>query len=373
MNNIRQIAKSYVGGLSTYQPGKPIEEVARELGLGDPEGIIKLASNENALGPSPRAVEAMKKFASRMHIYPDGDNYHLRRALANKLGIGDQQLFIGHGSNEVIQLLGHVFLDAGSNIVVSDHAFIVYQLVAALYDAPVISVPTKDLTHDLSAMARAITPATKMVFIANPNNPTGTMVDGREIDAFMKDVPDHVAVVFDEAYIELLPEDRQPDTLRYVREDRNVFVLRTFSKTYGLAGLRIGYAIAPREGVDLLHRVRQPFNVNAMAQIAALAALMDEPFVEKTRADVIAGLKQLSTAFERMGLDYVPSVANFMLVKVGPGMKVFQELQKRRVIVRPVDGYRLPEYVRVSVGTAEENERLIAALADVMEQVGAPA
>lgn len=373
MNQINQIAKSYVGGLSMYQPGKPIEEVARELGLGDPEGIIKLASNENALGPSPRAVEAMKKFADRMHIYPDGDNYHLRRALAKKLHIEDHQLFIGHGSNEVIQLLGHVFLDARSNIVVSDHAFIVYQLVAALYESAVISVPAKNLGHDLVAMAKAITPETKMVFIANPNNPTGTMLSGREIDAFMKDVPGHVVVVFDEAYIELLPEDRQPDTLRYVREDRNVFVLRTFSKTYGLAGLRIGYAIAPREGVDLLHRVRQPFNVNAMAQIAALAAVMDDPFVEKTRADVAAGLKQLSAAFDRMGLPYVPSVANFMLVKVGQGMKVFHELQKRRVIVRPVDGYRLPEYVRVSVGTAEENDRLIKALADVMGTMGASA
>ncbi len=367
MNQLKQIAKKWVGDLTTYQPGKPIEEVARELGLGDPEGIVKLASNENARGPSPRAVEAMKKFAHYMHVYPDGDNYHLRHALAKKLGIADQQLFIGHGSNEVIQLLGHVYLDEHSDIVVSDHAFIVYRLVAALYQSRVTSVPMRNFTHDLTAMAKAITPSTRMVFIANPNNPTGTMVDRAEIDAFMKDVPGHVVVVFDEAYIELIPEAQQPDTPRFVREDRNVFVLRTFSKTYGLAGLRIGYAIAPAEGVQLLHRVRQPFNVNAMAQIAALAALMDDDFVMKTRADLASGLKQLEAAFDTMGLEYVPSVANFILVKVGAGREVFQELQRRRVITRPVDIYHLPEYLRVSVGMPHENERLISALGEVMK------
>lgn len=368
MNQLQQLAKKWIGDLSTYQPGKPIEEVARELGLGDPAGIIKLASNENARGPSPRAVEAMTKFARYMHIYPDGDNFHLRHALAKKLGVADHQLFIGHGSNEVIQLLGHVFLDEHSDIVVSDHAFIVYRLVAALYQARVNSVPMRDFHHDLTAMAKAITPSTRMIFIANPNNPTGTMVERAEIDAFMKDVPGHVVVVFDEAYIELIDEARQPDTPRFVREDRNVFVLRTFSKTYGLAGLRIGYAIAPAEGVQLLHRVRQPFNVNAMAQIAALAALMDDDFVQKTRADLAFGLKQLEDAFDAMGLEYIPSVANFILVKVGSGREVFQALQRRRVITRPVDIYQLPEYLRVSVGMPEENERLIAELRHVMKE-----
>lgn len=349
-----------------YQPGKPIEEVARELGLGDPEGIIKLASNENALGPSPRAIEAMQRQAAQMHIYPDGDNFHLRQALEKKLGVRNDQLFIGHGSNEIIQLLGHVFLDQSANIVVSDHAFIVYRLVAALYESKVISVPTKDFRHDLSAMAKAITPETRLVFVSNPNNPTGTMVDGAEIDAFMNDVPAHVAVVFDEAYIELLPVKRQPDTLRYVREDRNVFVLRTFSKTYGLAGLRIGYALAPREGINLLHRVRQPFNVNAMAQAAAMAALKDDAFVDQTRDTIAQGLQTVCEAFRRLGLSYIPSVTNFVLVKVGRGREVFEELQKRRVIVRPVDVYQLPEYVRVTIGTAEENARLIEALTEVM-------
>jgi len=366
MNQLTSIAKKWVDGLSMYQPGKPIEEVARELGLGDPEGIIKLASNENALGPSPRAIDAMKRHAANMHIYPDGDNFQLRQALARKVGVAENQIFIGHGSNEIIQLLGHVFLDQSSNVVVSDSSFIVYRLVAALYESAVISTPMKDFRHDLTAMAKAINKDTRLVFISNPNNPTGTMVDGREIDAFMKDVPNHVAVVFDEAYIELLPPALQPDTLSYVRSDRNVFVLRTFSKTYGLAGLRIGYALAPREGVNLLHRVRQPFNVNAMAQAAALAALEDDAFVELTRRTVATGLKEVCALFERMGLTYIPSVTNFVLVKVGNGKKVFEELQKRRVIVRPVDIYNLSEYVRITIGTAEENARLMAAFTEVM-------
>jgi histidinol-phosphate aminotransferase len=370
MNQLTSIAKKWVDGLSMYQPGKPIEEVARELGLGDPENIIKLASNENALGPSPRAIEAMKKHASAMHIYPDGDNFQLRKALARKTGVADNQLFIGHGSNEIIQLLGHVFLDKSSNIVVSDHSFIVYRLVASLYESSVISVPMKEFRHDLPAMAKAINRDTRLVFIGNPNNPTGTMVDGREIEAFMKDVPNHTAVVFDEAYIELLPAEKQPDTLSYVLADRNVYVLRTFSKTYGLAGLRIGYALAPKEGVNLLHRVRQPFNVNAMAQSAALAALDDDAFVEKTRAAVADGLRQICAVFDRMGLSYIPSVTNFVLVKVGRGREVFEEMQKRRVIVRPVDVYDLPEYVRITIGTTEENVRLIAAFTEVMSGRG---
>jgi len=366
VNNLTGIAKKWVNGLSVYQPGKPIEEVARELGLGDPENIIKLASNENSLGPSPKAVEAMKKYAARMHIYPDGDNFDLRKALAQKLNLADQQVFVGHGSNEIIQLLGHVFIDKDSSIVVSDHAFIVYRLVAALYESAVISVPMKKFTHDLTAMSKAIRPDTRLVFISNPNNPTGTMVDHREIDSFMRDVPDHTAVIFDEAYIELLSPEQQPDTLRYVREGRNVFVLRTFSKTYGLAGLRIGYALAPKEGITLLHRVRQPFNVNAMAQAAALAALQDDSFVTHTRATVQAGLRQVCAAFEKMGLSYIPSVANFVLVKVGNGQKVFEALQKLRVIVRPVNVYQLPEYVRVTIGTEKENNKLIEAFNIVM-------
>lgn len=351
-----------------YQPGKPIEEVARELGLGDPEGIIKLASNENALGPSPSAIAAMQNAAAQMHIYPDGDNFQLRKALSKKISIPGNQIFIGHGSNEILQLLAHVFLDRDSNVVVSDHAFVVYRLVAALYESPVISVPMTDFRHDLTAMRNAINEKTRLVFISNPNNPTGTMVDGREIDAFMRDIPSTTAVVFDEAYIELLPPDLQPDTVRYVRENKNVYVLRTFSKTYGLAGLRIGYALAPVEGVNLLHRVRQPFNVNAMAQAAAIAALQDDDFVLTTRNVLARGMKDVCQCFDELGLFYIPSVTNFVLVKVGNGKRVFEELQLRRVIVRPVDVYQLPEYVRVTIGTEKENKRFIQAFREVIHQ-----
>jgi len=370
MKTLNEIARPWIGGLSIYQPGKPIEEVARELGLGDPENIIKLASNENALGPSPRAVAAMKAAAGKMHIYPDGDNFQLRHALAKKTGFPADQIFIGHGSNEIIQLLGHVFLDHRSNIVVSDHAFIVYQLVASLYQSRTISVPARNFHHDLPAMARAINADTRMVFIANPNNPTGTMVSQEEIDSFMRDVPDHVVVVFDEAYVELLDDRDRPDVTAFVRGNRNVFILRTFSKTYGLAGLRIGYAIAPGDGISLLHRVRQPFNVNAMAQAAALAALEDDAYVDQTRALVKDGLQVVCSALDRRGIEYVPSHANFVLVKVGSGRKVFEELQKRRVIVRPVDVYRLPEYIRVTIGTEAENLKFLAALEDVMGWAG---
>ena len=367
VNRFLSIAKKGIDELAVYQPGKPIEEVARELGLGDPDDFIKLASNENALGPSPMAVKAMKLTADQMHVYPDGGNFQLRQALSEKLRVKPDQIFIGHGSNEILQLLSHVYLDERSNIVVSDHAFIVYRLVAALFGADVISVPmTPDYRHDLAAMKKAVNDNTKIVFISNPNNPTGTVVSHGEIESFMADIAEHVVVVFDEAYVELLPAEEQADTLRYVRENRNVYVLRTFSKTYGLAGLRIGYAIAPEEGVKLLHHVRQPFNVNAMAQAAALAALEDDAFVDKTRRSVASGLKQLTNAFDELGLEYIPSVTNFIMVKVGNGQQVFEALQKEQVIVRPVDVYQMPEYVRITVGTAEENAKLIAALKKVV-------
>lgn len=363
---MKRKANPWIHSLATYEPGRPIEEVARELGFASADEIIKIASNENALGPSPRAVEAMREVAGRMHLYPDGDCFYLRQKLAERLKVHMDEILIANGSNEAIELLGHVFLGPGRNIVMSQGAFIIYKLVAAAAQAETIMTPMHDYTHDLKAMLKAITPQTQLVFIANPNNPTGTMVGGAEIDAFMRQVPDHVVVVFDEAYIELLPPHKQPDTLKYVRAGRHVFVLRTFSKTYGLAGLRIGYAVAPKEGISLLHRVRQPFNVNAMAQAAAMAALDDDDFVEQTRKMVAEGLHYLEHAFRQMKLEYVPSVANFILVKVGQGREVFHELMKRKVIVRPMDGYGMPDHIRVTVGLPHENERFVAALKDVL-------
>jgi histidinol-phosphate aminotransferase len=364
-------ANAWIKSLSVYEPGKPIEEVARELGFDDVESIAKLASNENALGPSPKAVEAMVACAAQMHRYPDGGAFYLRQALSRKLGTGMDTLVLGSGSNELIELIAHVFLRKGLNIVMADRAFVVYRLVAAAEEASTIAVPMKGgFTHDLPAMLKAITPATRVVFIANPNNPTGTVVAPRAIDAFMDQVPDHVVTVFDEAYIELMAPESQPDTLRYVREGRKVVLLRTFSKAYGLAGLRIGYAVAAPPCADLLHRVRQPFNVNAMAQAAAIAALDDDAFVGRTRRMVANGLAYFEKECRRAGLKTVPSVANFFLVKVGRGREVFKALQAEKVIVRPMDGYGLPDYVRVTVGTAAENAQCMKALRKVLGLTG---
>lgn len=360
-------ANPWIKSLSVYEPGKPIEEVARELGFDDIESIAKLASNENALGPSPKAIEAMVACAAQMHRYPDGGGYYLRQALARKLGVEMNTLVLGTGSNELIELIGHVFLRRGLNIVMADRAFVVYRLIAAAEEAATLAVPMKGgFTHDLKAMLKAITPETRLVFIANPNNPTGTCVKPSEIDAFMDQVPDHVVTVFDEAYIELMPPESQPDTLRYVREGRKAIVLRTFSKAYGLAGLRIGYGVAEPSCAELLHRVRQPFNVNAMAQAAAIAALDDDAFVARTRRMVRNGLAYFEKECRKAGLETVPSVANFLLIKTGRGREIFKALQAERVIVRPMDGYGLPEHVRVTVGTAAENAQCMKALLKVL-------
>lgn len=364
-----ELARPWVTGLGVYEPGRPIEEVAREMGFKDAGQIIKLASNENALGVSPKAVAAMKKAACQMHLYPDGSAFYLRQALAGKLKVSPDQIIVGCGSNELIEFLGHVFLDASTSIVMADRAFVVYKLVADMFRARTIKAPMREFTHDLEAMLAAITPDTRVVFVANPNNPTGTMVTQAALDRFMERVPDHVLVALDEAYIELLPPARQPDCLKYVREGRKVIVLRTFSKTYGLAGLRIGYGVAPEECIKLLQRVRQPFNTTVMAQVAAIAALEDDGFVEKTRAMVQEGAACFEATFRKMRLEYVPTSANFMLVKVGPGRRIFESMQRAGVIVRPMDPYGLPEYIRITIGTRSENRRCLAVLKQVIKSL----
>lgn len=361
-----ELARPWVAGLGVYEPGRPIEEVARELGFKDADEIIKLASNENALGPSPCAIKAIRQAAKTMHLYPDGGAFYLRQALARKMTVRPEQIITGSGSNELIEFIGHVFLDSSTSIVMADKAFVVYKLVADMFRARTIMVPMKDFCHDLDAMLKAITPDTRIVFIANPNNPTGTMVGQQALDAFMAKVPDHVVVVFDEAYIELLPPERQPDCVKYVQQGRKVIILRTFSKTYGLAGLRIGYGIAPEECIKLMHRVRQPFNTTAIAQIAAVAALDDEAHVLKTRAMTQEGLMHLTSCFRKLKLEFVPSSANFILVKVGRGRLVFEAMQRSGVIVRPMDPYGLPEYIRITVGTRAENRRCIKALQEAL-------
>ncbi len=366
MSSFKELACPWVSRLGVYEPGRPIEEVAREVGLASADAIIKLASNENALGPSPKAVAAMRQQARRMHLYPDGGAFYLREGLANHLNVAPGQVLVGSGSNELIEFIGHVFLDAGVNLVMADRAFVVYKLVGDLFRAETIMAPMKQYTHDLDAMLAAITPQTRVVFIANPNNPTGTMVNGAELDAFLHQVPDHVVTVIDEAYIELLAPVEQPDTLKHVRAGRKVVLLRTFSKMYGLAGLRIGYAIAPEACIELLARVRQPFNTTSMGQAAALAALEDEAHVQRTRRLVKEGLAYFEAAFRKMGLEYVPSVANFILVKVGRGREVFESMQRKGVIVRCMDPYRLPDHIRITTGTPRENRRCIKVLAEVL-------
>jgi len=356
-------AHKHIQNLVAYEPGKPIEDLAREMGM-DPASIIKMASNENALGPSPKAVAAMHAAIDNAHIYPDGGGWELRGAIAEKFGLARGNIVLGNGSNEIIEFVGHAFLKPGDEIVVSRYSFAVYPLMAQLFGVTTVEVPDKDFGHDLPAMLAAITPKTRIVFITNPNNPTGTFVTMEEIERFMAAVPDHVLVVFDEAYYEFV--DNAPDTLRYVHEGRSVVVMRTFSKIQGLAGLRIGYAFAPEPLAELLQKTRQPFNANSIAQAAAVTAIGDDEHITRTRKITHEGIAFLQKEFERLGLAYVPSYANFVLVNVRDGDAVFRALLKQGVIVRPMKSYRLPEWVRVTVGTPEQNQRFLAALVDVM-------
>ncbi len=292
----------WIGAVPVYEPGKPIEEVARELGFDDAAGIIKVASNENELGPSPKALEAMAVAAKEMHRYPDGGGFYLKDKLAGKLGVKPQNLMLGNGSNELIEFLGHVYLQPGVNLVMSEGAFVVYRLVAALFNAEAIAAPMKNFTHDLDAMLAAITPETRLVIVCNPNNPTGTINTPEEIDAFLEKLPDHVLAVFDEAYFELMPAEAQADLIQHIRDGReNIIVLRTFSKAYGLAGLRIGYGVGHEKLISTLNHVRQPFNVNAMALAAALAALDDDDHLAQTREMVFQGLELFASSFPTIG------------------------------------------------------------------------
>lgn len=365
-----QLANPSLRELVAYEPGKPVEDLARELGI-PPEQILKLASNENPLGPSPRALDAMRAALERAHFYPDGGGYYLREAIAEKFGLRRENVILGNGSNEIIEFAGHAFLRPGDEIVTSDHAFAVYQLMAQLFGARTVEVPEKSgYIHDLDAMADAITERTREVFIANPNNPTGTVVGAADIERFMARVPERVTVVFDEAYHEFL--DNPPDTLRYVHEGRNVVVLRTFSKIQGLANLRVGFGLASAEMIEILQKTRQPFNANGIAQAGALAALGDHEHMTRTKAVTDEGRAYLQNAFAEMGLEFIPSFANFVTVNVGDGRAVFEAMLKRGVIVRAMAGYKLPAWVRVSIGTMAENRRCVEVLREVLGKPPSP-
>jgi histidinol-phosphate aminotransferase len=351
--------------LPTYQPGRPIEEVARELGL-DPGGIIKLASNENPLGPSRLGLAAMRQALKQVNLYPDGNAFYLKQKLAAKLGVTPANLIFGNGSNEVIEMVGHALLVPGAEVVVSQFCFAVYPIVTALFGAKLVVVPAKNHAHDLDAMLAAITPNTRIVFVANPNNPTGTTAGREELARFVNAVPANVLLALDEAYIEFL--DEPLDLLPEIRSGAkpNLLLMRTFSKIYGLAGLRIGYGIGHPDFIAALEKIRQPFNINSVAQAGALAALDDTKHVEKTRKINSRGLKLYARTFRKLGLEFIPSSANFILVRVGDGQRVFMELQKLGVIVRPMGGYQLPEWIRISIGTPKENKRCLEALKKVL-------
>ena len=363
MKSIWDQANPQLRDLTVYEPGKPIEETARELGA-DPSEIIKLASNENALGPSPLAVAMLRSEIESVQLYPDGGSVYLRSALADRLGLRPENIILGNGSNEVIEFIAHAFLDRDDHVVTPQYSFIAYKLIAQLFNARTIESETMNFQSDLKGLLSAITPRTKIIFIANPNNPTGSLIRQEEIDSFMTRVPDEIIVVFDEAYFEFL--DDPPDSLRYVREGRNVVVLRTFSKIHGLASLRVGYGIAPAGLIEVLQKTRQPFNVNQLGQVAALAALGDRQHVEKSKKLVDVGRAYLEDQFRALKLKFVPSAGNFVFVQVGDGPAVFKKLLAMKIIVRSLRGYNLPEWLRITVGTMEQNEKCIAALKKIL-------
>ena len=357
---------SALSTLPRYQPGRPIEEVARELNLPANE-IIKLASNENPLGPSPLALAAMQKTLATLHLYPDGNAFYLKQKLAEKVGVAPANLVLGNGSNEIIEFVGHAYFAPGVDVVVSQFCFAIYPLVAKMFGANLVTVPAKNHGHDLPAMLRAITPQTRVVFVANPNNPTGTLVPREEVIAFVNEIPDHVLLVMDEAYLDFLEDPADLASLVRLGVRPNLLLMRTVSKIYGLAGLRIGYGIGHPDLISALEKIRQPFNINSLAQAGALAALDDQEYVRRTRANNLAGLQFFQRAFRALKLEYVPSAANFILVRVGRGQAVFAAMQKQGVIARPMDGYQLGEWLRISVGTPGENERCLSALKSALD------
>lgn len=362
----QSLAVKGVQALSPYQPGKPIEELAREFGL-NPEEVIKLASNENPLGPSEKAMAAARKALEESCLYPDGNGFDLKQALANRFGVATNQITLGNGSNDVLEVIARCFAGPDSEVVFSQYAFAVYPLVAQAIGARGVSVPAKDWGHDLDAMAKAVTERTKLIFVANPNNPTGTVHTADAIEAFLQRIPEHILVVLDEAYCEFLTGEEYPDGVQLLERFPNLIVCRTFSKAWGLAAMRVGYSLSSPAIADVLNRVRQPFNVNSIALAAAAAVLEDDAYLNRSREVNEAGLRQLSEGFERIGLPFIPSVGNFIAVDVGEqSPDIYQALLSRGVIVRPVAGYGMPNHLRVSVGLPEENERFLAVLSEAL-------
>ena len=366
--DLSELSPAYVRSIAPYQPGKPISELAREFGL-DERKIIKLASNENPRGVGPRTRAAIEAAFGDIARYPDGNGYELKLALSKRYGVDMAQIVLGNGSNDVLELVALAFLGPGLSAVYSQHAFAVYPLATQARGARAIVVPARDFGHDVEAMAAAIADDTRVVWIANPNNPTGTLVASERLEAFVKRVPERVIVVIDEAYNEYLHANLRAPTVAWLKRHPNLVITRTFSKAYGLAGLRVGYSLAHPQVADVMNRVRQPFNVNGVALAAAVAALNDMEFVARSYADNLQGMRQIEEGARALGLEWIPSYGNFITIRVGRAQEIYKRLLKRGVIVRPVGGgYQLPEHLRVTIGTAEENERFLAALAASMRE-----
>ncbi len=360
------LAQPGVQKLSPYVPGKPVDELARELNL-DPASIVKLASNENPLGPSPKSLEAIRVAAAELTRYPDGNGFELKAALAERCGVQTNQVTLGNGSNDILELVARAYLAPGLNAVFSEHAFAVYPIATQAVGAQAKVVPAKEWGHDLDAMLAAIDANTRVVFIANPNNPTGTWFDAKALRHFLANVPAHALVVLDEAYIEYATGGELPDGLNFLAAHPNLLVSRTFSKAYGLAALRVGYGVSSPAIADVLNRVRQPFNVNSLAQAAACAALADTHYLDESRALNDAGMQQLEQGFRKMGLSWIASKGNFIAVDLGrEGMPVYQGLLREGVIVRPVANYGMPNFLRVTIGLPAENTRFLDALTKVL-------
>jgi histidinol-phosphate aminotransferase len=354
-----------VAALKPYEPGKPIEEVQRELGLTD---VVKLASNENPLGPSPMAVAALRAAIGDLNRYPDGGSVQLVRKIAAHHKVTPGHIFLGCGSVEILNLLAYLFIRPGLNAVTSEHAFAIYELVDAASGGVTKTAPMKDYTFDLDAIGDLVDRHTRVLWLANPNNPTGTIYKRDAWERLLARLPDHVVIVADEAYFEFVRDPDYPNALDYLEQHPGLIVLRTFSKIFGLAGLRVGYGVAHPEMVNLLNNVRQPFNINLLAQAAVLAAMDDDEYVRRTLEVNLAGIDYLEREFRRLEIPFVPTQANFFLVDVGDGVKVFNALLRKGVIVRPMHGYKFPRHVRISVGLPEENRKLVAALEQVLSE-----
>lgn len=366
MSYIANLAPAYIRSIAPYQPGKPISDLARDKGL-EPSQIVKLASNENPLGVSPNAHMAMMDALDEIARYPDGNSVSLRDAVCEKFNVTPSQLVFGNGSNDILELSARAFLAPGDEAVYSQHAFAVYSLVTQAVGATGVVVPAKEFGHDLDAMLLAITPKTRMVFVANPNNPTGTLIGKAELKKFLSLVPKHTLIILDEAYDEYLTDELKAESIGWLAEFDNLVISRTFSKAYGLAGLRVGFGLTSSAIADLMNRVRQPFNVNSIAQAAAVATLGDDEFVERTRALNQAGMVQITQGLEKLGLTFIPSFANFVSFKVADARGVYERLLNQGVIVRPIANYEMPDYLRVSIGLFSENARFLEALAEAIK------